>query len=71
MNKNVLVFFTKHYKIIFLFNFSEECAFQFVSDGTVAYDAAFWCENFDIQASENCVKDNIEFWADTEDAPLR
>jgi len=50
---------------------NEECAFQFVSDGTVAYDAAFWCENFDIQASENCVKDNIEFWADTEDEPLR
>merc|ERR1711860_276312 len=50
---------------------NEECAFQFVSDGTIAYDAAFWCENFDIQGSEDCVKDNIEFWADTEDAPLR
>jgi len=51
---------------------SQECAFQFVQyESQIAYDASFWCEDFDVQESEDCTKDYIEFWEDSEDAPLR
>merc|ERR1711860_193226 len=43
---------------------SQECAFQFVSNGQVDYNAAFWCDDFDVKASQDCYKDYVEFWID-------
>merc|ERR1711860_205023 len=48
---------------------SQECAFQFVSNGQVDYDASFWCDDFDVKASQDCYKDYVEFWVDPVGGP--